>query len=51
MLPYYLGEYEARQNNIDFESSKEVLIETDEKMVEKRRYEKIYIKRECKANI
>ena len=26
-LPYYVGEYEPRQNKIDFESAKEVLFE------------------------
>ena len=44
MLPYYLGEYEPRQNNIVFESSKEALNETDEKMVEKKRYGRYIIR-------
>ena len=42
MLPYYKGIYEHKQNNIDFESAKEILMEADKKMVVKRRFEKIF---------
>ena len=42
MLPYYIGEYQPKQNNIDFESAKEILMEEDYKMIEKRRFERIY---------
>ena len=41
MLPNYVGKYEPKQNNIDFESAKEVLMKEDDKMVEKRRFERI----------
>ena len=41
MLPHYVGKYEPKQNNIDFESAKEVLMKEDDKMVEKRRFERI----------
>ena len=42
MLPYYLGKYEHIQNNIDFESAKNVLMKEDYKMIVKRRFERIY---------
>ena len=42
MLPYFEGNYEPMQNNIDFESAKEILMKADKKMVEKRRFERIY---------
>ena len=42
MLPYYVGKYEHTQKNIDFESAKEILMKEDYKMVEKRRFERIY---------
>ena len=42
MLPYYIGEYQPKQNNIDFESAKEILMKEDYKMIEKRRFERIY---------
>ena len=42
MLPYYVGKYEPKQNNIDFESAKDNLMKEDDKMVEKRRFERIY---------
>ena len=41
MLPHYVGEYEPKKNNIDFESAKEILMKEDYKMVEKRRFERI----------
>ena len=42
MLPHYEGNYESRQNNIEFESAKEILMEACKKMVRKRRFERIY---------
>ena len=42
MLPHYVGKYEPKQNNIDFESAKDILMKEDEKMVVKRRFERIY---------
>ena len=42
MLPYYLGKYEPKQNNIDFESAKDILMNEDDRMVVKRRFERIY---------
>ena len=41
MLPHYVGKYEPKKNNIDFESAKENLMKEDYKMVEKRRFERI----------
>ena len=41
MLPYYIGEYEPKENNIDFESAKKVLMKEDKKMVIQRRFERI----------
>ena len=42
MLPHYEGVYEPKQNNINFESAKEILMKEDYKMVVKRRFERIY---------
>ena len=42
MLPHYVGKYEPKQNNIDFESAKDILMKEDDKMVVKRRFERIY---------
>ena len=42
MLPHYEGVYEPKQNNINFESAKEILMKEDYKMVAKRRFERIY---------
>ena len=42
MLPYYIGKYEHKQNNIDFESAKDTLMKEDNKMLVKRRFERIY---------
>ena len=41
MLPYYEGKFIPKQNNIDFESAKEVLVEADKKMVKNRLFEGI----------
>ena len=41
MLPYYEGVYEPKQNIIDFESVKKILMEEDYKMILKRRFERI----------
>ena len=42
MLPYYEGKYETTQDNIDFESAKEILIKEDYKRVVQRRFERLY---------
>ena len=42
MLPHYVGKYEPKQNNIDFESAKNILMEEDNKMIKQRRFERIY---------
>ena len=41
MLPYYVGKYEPKQNNIDFDSAKNILMKEDYNMIEKRRFERI----------
>ena len=41
MLPHYVGKYEPKQNNIDFETAKDILMEEDNKMIVKRRFERI----------
>ena len=41
MLPYYEGKYIPKQNNNDFETAKEVLVEADKKMVKNRPFEGI----------
>ena len=43
MLPRYVGKYEQKQNNINFDSAKDILMKEDDKMVVKRRFERIYI--------
>ena len=47
LLPNYIGEHELKQNNIDFESARELLMKEDDTMVVKRRFERIYIMMEC----
>ena len=47
MLPFYEGKYEPRQKKIDFASAREILMEDDEKMVVKRRFERINNMMEC----
>ena len=42
MLPHYVGKYEHKQKIIDFESAKEILMKEDYKMINQRRFEKIY---------
>ena len=49
MLPHYIGENKPRQNNNDFESAKEVLLEADKRLVEKRLFERILIEMESMA--
>ena len=50
MLPHYVGKYEPRHINIDFESAKEILMKEDHKMVVKRRFERIHnILLDCKS--
>ena len=50
MLPYYEGKYIPKQNNIDFESAKEILMKEDYKMVVQRRMEKVFnMMMDCKS--
>ena len=42
MLPYYEGIYEPKENNIDLESAKNILMKEDDKMIKQRRFERIY---------
>ena len=51
MLPYYEGVYEPKQNIIDFESAREILMKEDYKIVEKRRFERINDMITCKSYI
>ena len=48
---FYEGEYEPRENNIDFESVTEILMIEDDKMVVKRRFERMNNMLECKSYI
>ena len=41
MLPHYEGKYEPKQNNINFETAKEILMKEDNKMIIQRRFERI----------
>ena len=41
MIPHYEGKCEPKQNNIDFESTRKILMKEDVKMVEERRIERI----------
>ena len=50
MLPHYEGKYEPKQNNIDFESARKILMKQDDKMVVKRRFERIHnMMLDCKS--
>ena len=49
MLPHYEGKSETNQNNIDFESAKNILMEADKKMIVKRRFERIFNMMKCKS--
>ena len=51
MLPHYEGKYEPMQNNFDFESARENLIKGDDKMVVKRRFERVNNMMECESYI
>ena len=42
MLPHYEGVYEPKQNNIDFETAKNILMGEDKKMIVQRRFERIF---------
>ena len=48
MLPYYASEYKPKQNNIDFESAREILMNENYEIVVKRRFERVCYKKECK---
>ena len=42
MLPHYGSKYDPKQNSIDFESAKDILMKENHKMIVKRRFERIY---------
>ena len=42
MLPHYKGIYEPKENNIDFESAKEIIMKEDDEMIVKRRFERMF---------
>ena len=46
-LPYYECEYKPKQNIIDFESDREILMKNVYKMVMKKRFERIYYMMKC----
>ena len=43
MLPYCIGKYKPKQNNIDFESTGDFLMKEVDKMIVKTQFERIYI--------
>ena len=47
MLPYYIGEFVPKLNNIQFESARETLTEEVDEMVVKNCFERIYNMMEC----
>ena len=49
MLPRYNSEEEPKQNSIDFESVREILMKENYEMVMKRRFERIYNMIESKS--
>ena len=49
MLPCYEGKCEPKQNNIDFESARKILMEEKDKMVLKRRFERMNNMMACKS--
>ena len=51
ILPQYEGVYEPKQNHINFQSAREILMKEDYKMVVKRRFERIKNMMECKSYI
>ena len=51
MLPHYEGVYEPKQNHTDLESTREILMKKDFKMVVKRRFERINNMMEYKSYI
>ena len=51
LLPYYIGEYKPKQNNIDYECARKILMKEDDKMFVKRRFERISNMMECKSYI
>ena len=43
MLPYSIGKHEPKQKNIDFEPAREISSKEVDKMVVKRRFERLYV--------
>ena len=48
-LPWYVGYYTTRTNDIKLETAKEILVTEDGVMVEKRRFERIHDMVECES--
>ena len=48
-VPYFEGENEPIQNNIDFECARNKLMKEDYELIVKRRFERIYSTMECKS--
>ena len=42
MLPHYEGKYEPKQKNNDFDSARQILMKEDDKMIVKRRFDRIF---------
>ena len=51
MPPFIEGKSDSRQNNFNFESARETLTKEDDKLVVKRRFERINNLMECKSYI
>ena len=51
MVLHCKGEYQPKRNNIDFESAREILVKADDKVVVKRRFERINNMIACKSYI
>ena len=51
MLPYYEGKNEPRQKNVNFESARKSFMEEEDKMVVRRRFDRINNMMECKSYI
>ena len=49
MLPYYIGEYELKEKNYDFESARQILMNGDGYLVVKRRFGRINNMITCKS--
>ena len=48
-IPYYEGEHQPKQNNMVFETAREILMNEGFEMLVKRRFGRVYIMMECKS--